>query len=290
MKFIVISIIISASLIGCSSSDSSSENNETNHSAQNIASVKGLNVPKELVNNKDRALAFYELISNRDAGSAISMISSELKMSNWPIGSNYSEFKHFLKAKSPENPKIRIIPIRAGQMGNSVFVHSIYAGLNSTSAIDILTFEKGKIANIEHYSETYQETNSKGVPTMAGQNQTLEVNKTGLYMSLVKSFMKKVAIGNSPNDILEGVNDDYLDHSAHIDGKGSTSLENRFVYDESSKTAFKFDYDKLERILGEGNFILVESKASLNSEDVTILDLFRLDRNRICEHWDVVSR
>ena len=125
---------------------------------------------------------------------------------------------------------------------------------------------------------------------MAGQNQTLEVNKTGLYMSLVKSFMKKVAIGNSPNDILEGVNDDYLDHSAHIDGKGSTSLENRFVYDESSKTAFKFDYDKLERILGEGNFILVESKASLNSEDVTILDLFRLDRNRICEHWDVVSR
>ncbi|MFT4722126.1 MAG: putative SnoaL-like aldol condensation-catalyzing enzyme, partial [Saprospiraceae bacterium] len=144
--------------------------------------------------------------------------------------------------------------------------------------------------NIEHYSEAYQETNSKGVPTMAGQNQTLEVNKTGLYMSIVKSFMKKVAIGNSPNDILEGVNDDYLDHSAHIDGTGSTSLENRFVYDESSKTAFKFDYDKLERILGEGNFILVESKASLNSEDVTVLDLFRLDRNRICEHWDVVSR
>ncbi len=290
MKFIIISVILSASLIGCSSSDSSSENNEKNHSIQKISASQGLSAPKELVNNKDRALAFYELISNRDAGPAVNMISSELKMSNWPMGSKYSELKHFLKAQASENSKIRIKPLRAGQMGNSVFVHSIYAGLNSTSAIDILTFEKGKIVNIEHYSETYQEKNSKGIPTMEGQSKTLEVNKTGLYLGIVKSFMKKVAIDNSPNDILEGVNDDYLDHSAYVDGAGSTSLENRFVYDENSKTAFKFDYHKMERIQGEGNFVLVESKATLNSEDVTVLDLFRLNRNRISEHWDVVSK
>ena len=291
MKFIVISIILSATLIGCTSSDSQSKNNkssqETNHSMEKPVSSSGLDAPKELVNNKDRALAFCELISTRDSNSLSKFISSELRMTNSPIGSNYSELKKFITSK---DINIIIKPFRVGQMGNSVFVHSIYACETNTSAVDILTFEKGKIVNIEHFNDEYKQRNSMGVSTMDGEYKIQDVNKTGLHMGIVKSFMKKVAIDNGPNDISEGVNDDYIEHSSYIGGESSTSLENRFVFDEISKTAFKFDYNSLERIIAEGNFVLVESKATLNSKDVTVLDVFRMDRNRISEHWDVVSK
>lgn len=48
-------------------------------------------------------------------------------------------------------------------------------------------------------------------------------------------------------------------------------------------------YDRVHRILGEGNFVLAASEGRLGRAPTAYYDLFRLERGKIVEHWDVIE-
>lgn len=48
-------------------------------------------------------------------------------------------------------------------------------------------------------------------------------------------------------------------------------------------------YDKVHMVLGEGNFVLVVSEGYCFNKHVAFYDLYRLDDDKIVEHWDVVE-
>lgn len=50
------------------------------------------------------------------------------------------------------------------------------------------------------------------------------------------------------------------------------------------------EYDKVHKVLGEGNFVLTLSEGKFGKGDhVAYYDLFRLENGQIVEHWDVIQ-
>ena len=49
-------------------------------------------------------------------------------------------------------------------------------------------------------------------------------------------------------------------------------------------------YDKIHKVLGEGNFVLTVSEGKFGKGDhVAYYDLFRVESGKIVEHWDVIE-
>jgi predicted SnoaL-like aldol condensation-catalyzing enzyme len=49
-------------------------------------------------------------------------------------------------------------------------------------------------------------------------------------------------------------------------------------------------YDRVHRVFGEGNFVLVISEGTFLSEKPTsFYDLFRVENGKIDEHWDTIE-
>ena len=42
-------------------------------------------------------------------------------------------------------------------------------------------------------------------------------------------------------------------------------------------------------ILGEGDFVLVQSAGTFGGKEVTFYDLMRVARGKVVEHWDVIE-
>lgn len=48
-------------------------------------------------------------------------------------------------------------------------------------------------------------------------------------------------------------------------------------------------YTKIEKVLGEGNFVLVIGKGSFAGTPYSFYDMFRVDNGKLTEHWDVLE-
>lgn len=48
-------------------------------------------------------------------------------------------------------------------------------------------------------------------------------------------------------------------------------------------------YDRIHKLLGEGNFVLVTSEGSFGGNHTAFYDLFRVENGKIAEHWDTME-
>ena len=48
-------------------------------------------------------------------------------------------------------------------------------------------------------------------------------------------------------------------------------------------------YQKVYNVIGSGNFVATLSAVNLAGTDLAVMDLFRVDKGRIAEHWDVIE-
>jgi predicted SnoaL-like aldol condensation-catalyzing enzyme len=48
-------------------------------------------------------------------------------------------------------------------------------------------------------------------------------------------------------------------------------------------------YDRVHRVLGEGNFVLVASEGSLGARPTAHYDLYRIESGKIAAHWDTME-
>jgi predicted SnoaL-like aldol condensation-catalyzing enzyme len=56
-----------------------------------------------------------------------------------------------------------------------------------------------------------------------------------------------------------------------------------------AKQGLTVSYDKVHRILGEGNFVLVMSEGSFGDHASAYYDLYRIENGKIAEHWDTIQ-
>ena len=79
----------------------------------------------------------------------------------------------------------------------------------------------------------------------------------------------------------------YLQHNSSI-ADGLDGLGAALQYFAENNLVLK--YDKVHKVLGEGNFVLTVSEGKFGKGDhVAYYDLFRLENDKIVEHWDIIQ-
>ena len=187
----------------------------------------------------------------------------------------------------PKN-SAKVNTVRVFQDGNYVFAHTDYNFFGPKVGFDIFRFEDGKI--VEHWDNLQEKpegANPSGHSMTDGTTEIKDWNKTEANKTLVKSFVDDILV-NGRMEKLTGYfdGDNYIQHNPQIADQLS-GLGKALEY--LASIGVKMKYDKIHRVLGEGNFALVVSEGSFGGKHSAFYDLFRVENNKIAEHWDVVE-
>jgi predicted SnoaL-like aldol condensation-catalyzing enzyme len=105
--------------------------------------------------------------------------------------------------------------------------------------------------------------------------------------SLVRAFVDNVLV-HGRLDTLAGYFDGnhYVQHNPQI-GDNLSGLTAALKAMASRGTTLK--YDRIHKVLGEGNFVLVVSEGSFGGVPTSFYDLFRIENEKLAEHWDTIE-
>ena len=181
----------------------------------------------------------------------------------------------------------KVNTIRVFEDGEYVFTHTEYNFFGPKIGFDIFRFENGKI--VEHW-DNLQETakpNPSDHTMTDGATEIQDIEKTEANKKLVHQFVDDILV-NGKMDKLAGYfnGDNYIQHNPLIpdllSGLGK-------ALGEWASQGVTIKYDKVHKVLGEGNFVLVISEGHLGGKHNSFYDLFRVENGKIAEHWDVIE-
>lgn len=204
---------------------------------------------------------------------------------NLGVADGLAGFGALLQALPPNSAKVNTV--RVFQDGDFVFAHTEYDFFGPKIGFDIFRFEDGKI--VEHW-DNLQETakpNPSNHTMIDGATELKDLNKTEANKVLVQNFVEDILV-NGKMEKLAGYfdGDNYTQHNPNIpdqlSGLGTT-------LGELAKQGVFLKYDKIHRVLGEGNFVLVVSEGHFGKNRNAFYDLFRVENGKIAEHWDTIE-
>lgn len=192
---------------------------------------------------------------------------------------------HALLKAVPQGAHVNTV--RVFQDGDYVFAHSEYQLFGPQIGFDIFRFEDGKI--VEHWDNLQQAAgpNPSGRSMIDGPTQSRDLDKTEANKALVERFVADVLVGGQI-DAFAGYcdGDRYIQHHPLIADGVSNLIAAFKAWAESGIVA---KIDRVHRVLGEGDFVLVVSEGQFNGEPTSFYDMFRVENGKIAEHWDVVE-
>lgn len=184
-------------------------------------------------------------------------------------------------ADYPEKPKVNTV--RAFQDGDYVFAQTDYNFFGPKIGIDIFRFENGKI--VEHWDNlmtTPDSPNPSGRSAIDGATKVTDLDKTAENKALAQRFVEDVLIGQRLDDL-----DAYFDGDRLIQHDPQTGDGVKAYLSGFSQNGHKYEYANVEKVLGQGNFVLVVSEGADNGTPVAFYDLYRVENGKIAEHWAV---
>ena len=194
-------------------------------------------------------------------------------------------FKALLQI-SKGNAKVNTV--RVFEDGDMVFAHTDYDFFGPKIGFDIFRFENGKI--VEHWDNLQEKAaspNPSGRTMIDGPTAAVDHAKTQENKELARRFVDEILV-NGRMDKLAGFcdGDKYIQHHPLI-ADGVSSLGAAFQGMAAQGITFK--YDRVHKVLGEGNFVLVASEGHLAGKATAFYDLFRIENGKVAEHWDTVE-
>ncbi|HSL46093.1 MAG TPA: nuclear transport factor 2 family protein [Anaerolineales bacterium] len=192
-----------------------------------------------------------------------------------------------LMSQLPPN-SARVNTVRVFQDGDHVFTHSEYDFFGPKIGFDIFRFEDGKI--VEHW-DNLQETpvgpNPSGHTMTDGPTDAQDLEQTEQNKELVRQFVDDILV-NGKLDLLANYfdGDNYIQHNPQIaDGLSGLGQTLQFW----AEHGITMKYDKIHKVLGEGDFVLVVSEGTFSEQPTSFYDLFRVENGKIAEHWDTLE-
>jgi len=205
---------------------------------------------------------------------------------NLGVADGLAGFGALLQQLPPNSAKVNTV--RAFEDGDFVFTQTDYNFFGPKIGFDIFRFENGKI--VEHWDnlqETPANPNPSGNTMIDGTTEIKDIDKTEENKTLVNNFVNDILV-NGKMEKLAGYfdGDNYIQHNPNI-ANGLSGLGKALEYMASQGITMK--YDKVHRVLGEGNFVLTVSEGSFADKPTSFYDLFRVENGKIAEHWDVMQ-
>jgi predicted SnoaL-like aldol condensation-catalyzing enzyme len=238
------------------------------------------------ISNKEKVVALLKSIETGDQEPVGYINPNKYIQHNLGVADGLEGFGALLQQLPPNFAKVNTV--RAFQDGDYVLTHTDYNFFGPKIGFDIFRFENGKI--VEHWDNLQvkpENPNPGGRTMIDGTTAITDQDKTEDNKKLVESFVSDILI-NGKMEKLAGYfdGDNYIQHNPQI-ADGLSGLAQALEYMALQGVTMK--YDKIHKVLGEGNFVLVVSEGSFAGKHTSFYDLFRIENEKIAEHWDVIE-
>lgn len=244
------------------------------------------NETTKTMNPKEQVVALLKSIETGDAAPVGFINANKYIQHNLAIKDGLAGFGAALAAL-PQG-SARVNTVRVFQDGDFVFAHTDYNFFGPKIGFDIFRFEGGKI--VEHWDNlavTPTSHNPSGHSMIDGTTTVQDLDKTASNKALVEQFVRDVLMGQAPDKLTTYFDGDkYIQHNPAI-ADGLSGLGAALT--EMAKNGITMKYDRIHKVLGEGNFVLVVSEGEFAGKHVSYYDLFRVEAGKIAEHWDVIE-
>ncbi|QHS58882.1 nuclear transport factor 2 family protein [Chitinophaga agri] len=191
------------------------------------------------------------------------------------IGKGLRGFKLYLKQFSE---KLTVKLVRLMEDGDYVFAHAEYHFSASVAAgFNIFRFQDDRI--VEHWDNLQLLPAHHPISSLTAGSVTIqERNRTAANKQLARYTVEDILL-NGDNSRCPYYFRDNVQFQ-HYTCRHTNSTGN----DSNIK------YNKIHRVLGEGNFVLVVSEGRRADTHTAFYDLFRLENGRVAEHWNTAEK
>lgn len=183
--------------------------------------------------------------------------------------------------------------IRMFQDGNYVFMHNIWNNAKPFGADQMISFdiirldENGKVAEHWDAMTPLVEETASGRTQTDGPATPKDLDKTAENKATAKSMVEDILMGKNPSKIAEYISEEQYDqHNPQIKD-GLSGIIEAVEYLAAQNNMFQ--YTKIHKVLGEGDFVLVVSEGEWGGKTHAFYDLLRFEDGKAVEHWDVIQ-
>ena len=237
--------------------------------------------------NKETATAINKAVQNGDVESAAALVTDTYiqHTPNVPDGKK-GLMTLVTKIKNKEMPAPKINTVRIVEDEEFVVLHHEVFWPNKKAMFEIFRFEDGLAA--EHWSAImdHPEKTANGHSMVDGESEITDVTSTQKNKDFVKSFVQTVLIEGQFDKLLDYYHPEIIQHNPFIDNAVPGLLNG---VNELKKQGISLQIEKIHKVFGEGNFVLVVSEGKFGGKHTAFFDLFRVENNIIVEHWDVLQ-
>jgi predicted SnoaL-like aldol condensation-catalyzing enzyme len=234
---------------------------------------------------KMQVVALLKSIETGDPAPVSSINPNKYIQHNLAVGDGLAGFGTVLQALPKDSARANTA--RIFQDGNYVFAHTEYNFFGPKIGFDVFRFENDKI--VEHW-DNLQETakpNPSGRTMIDGPTAVVDLDRTESNNALVRSFVDDILVNGRMDKLASYFDgDNYLQHNPAV-ADGLSGLGSALA--AMAKAGVSMKYERVHKTLGEGNFVLVISEGQFAGKHVAFYDLFRIQANKIAEHWDTIE-
>ncbi len=236
---------------------------------------------------KDNAISLYlEGIENGNVREAVATYTGDRYIQHSTgVADGQEGFIAFFEPFLERNPARNFKVVRALQDGPHAFLQ-VYQNVNNGEAEWITTDfldsdEYGKI--VEHWDviAAVRPPNPSGRTQLDGTTKVVDLEETAANKAIVIDFIQTCLIGRDVARMGAFIDaDNYLQHSPNL-GDGLDAFRALYAAEHCP-----LSYQECFLAVAEGNFVATLNRARCGGQDLCQVNLFRLQRGKIVEHWD----
>ena len=190
------------------------------------------------------------------------------------------------KRLSKSSPRVNIVRVFAD--GDYVFGHTEYDFSSSRVGFEVFRFEGDQ--TVEHWDniQPRKGPNPSGHSMVDGAVDVCDIENTEINRELVREFVGDVLIGCEIKKLSRFVDaESYTEHNPRLTD-GSSSLQKALAV-QPGGDGISIQYDKMHKLLAEGNFALSACEGFRDGVHTSFYDLYRVAEGKIVEHWDTTE-
>ncbi len=235
---------------------------------------------------QEKAVALITSFETKDKAALAYIDSDKYVQHNLMAADGVEGLKSFLSILPKSGVKAEVV--RAYSDGDYVFTHTDYHLFEPEVGFDIFRFEEGKM--VEHWDNLQAKAtspNPSGRTQLDGPTKAVDLDKTQANKALVADFVETILMKGEFDKVGNFfAGDYYLQHNTQV-ADGLSGLSEALAYMASQ--GIDMVYHKNHLVLGQGNFVLSVSEGSFAGKETAFYDLFRVENDKIVEHWDVIE-
>jgi predicted SnoaL-like aldol condensation-catalyzing enzyme len=190
------------------------------------------------------------------------------------------------KRLAKTSPRVNIV--RVFSDGDFVFAHTEYDFSSRRVGFEVFRFEGNQ--TVEHWDniQPRKGPNPSGHTMVDGPTRVTDIAGTDSNREIVRSFLERVLVNNLFEELAHYVDDEnYTEHNSHM-ADGISALR-ATLSEATAAGSNKIRYNRIHRLLAEGNFVLSVCEGAVDGVHSSFYDLFRVADGKITEHWDTTE-